>query len=392
MWEFICLFVKKNMTIRDYSSCNSCGKHYKIRFGLSDQFPQSASFFCNKCGEKLTYTFDKNRVVILENLTKIEEDEAAENINLHPELLMSDSARANPYHFATLDFMTKQRKTGDKDLIVMRRMQFSIITYNKKWDEDSKIFRFVKEKRFDLVDKKFGKKEFDIRKRVVKRVLENSKLFIEGPWKKYYDDALSELEKARRISGFDDLKTLLISNIEDYVERLFDIMADFAKVRTEMLITLITQKCEQPILGNSSTVDWEKLEKVYGDLYERYGDLVLILTGINNLNSRGAYDQFNTVGFTFQNYLDSDKANRCKNFETNPKLAFFSNFYEANIRNGTHHKNSKIDKEKQEIIFGVGKGGRTEKRMPFIEYIQYCNELYARSLIMLNLIFKVIYS
>jgi predicted RNA-binding Zn-ribbon protein involved in translation (DUF1610 family) len=379
------------MTIRDYCSCDSCGKHYIIRFGLSDQFPQKASFFCSKCGEKLIYRFDIKRNVILENLTKIDEDDTAENINLHPELLMNKAQQSDPYHFATLDFMTKQYKTGDEDFKVMRKMQLSMIAYNKGWDEISKNFRFLTERRFDLVDKKFGLKESDIRKKIVKRSLEISKTFLEGPWKMHYAEAVSELEKARHITAFSDLKTFLIRDIDNFVESLFEVMSDFAKVRSEMLITLVTQKCEHVVTGSSSTVEWDKIEKVYGDLYERYGHLVLILTGINNLNNRGAFDLFNTAGFTFQNYLDSDKANRCKNFENNPKFTIFSKFYEANIRNGTHHKNSKIDKEKQEIILGVGKGGKTEKRMSFVEYISYCNELYAKSLIMLNLIFKVIY-
>lgn len=359
---------------------------------MSDQFPQTASFFCAKCGEKLTYGFDNDRNVMLDNLTKITEDATAEIINLHPELLMEESARSDPYHFATLDFMTKQYKKGDEDFITMRKMQRSIIIYNNGWDEISKDFRFVKEKRFNLVNKKYGNKETDIRKKVIKKTLEFSKSFLEGPWKSHYNDAVSELENSLHVVGFNDFKIFLNNNIDNYVENLFDIMSDFAKIKTEMLTTLAAQKCEHSVSGSSSTVEWEKLEKVYGDLYERYGDLVLVLTGINNLNSRGAYDQFNTPGFTFQNYLDSDKANRCKNFESNAKLQIFNHFYEANIRNGTHHKNSKIDKEKQEIILGVGKGGKTEKRMSFVEYISYCNELHAKSLIMLNLIFKIVYS
>jgi hypothetical protein len=359
---------------------------------MSDQFPQMASFFCAKCGEKLTYGFDNDRNVMLDNLTIITEDATAKIINFHPELLMDESARSDPYHFAALDFMTKQYKKGDENFITMRKMQRSNIIYNNGWDEISKDFRFVKEKRFDLVDKKYGNKETDIRKKVIKKTLEFSKSFLEGPWKNHYNDAVSELENARHVFGFNDFKIFLSNNIDDYVENLFDIMSDFAKVKTEMLTTLTAQKCDHSVSGSSSTVEWEKLEKVYGDLYERYGDLLLVLTGVNNLNSRGAFDQFNTPGFTFQNYLDSDKANRCKNFESNAKLEIFNHFYEANIRNGTHHKNSKIDKENQEIILGVGKGGKTEKRMSFVEYISYCNELHAKSLIMLNLIFKIFYS
>ena len=48
-------------------------------------------------------------------------------------------------------------------------------------------------------------------------------------------------------------------------------------------------------------------------------------------------------------------------------------------------------REKQEIILGTGKGGKTEKKLNFSEYIEHCNELFARSYMMLNLAFKIIY-
>lgn len=380
------------MTSVDYCSCNVCDKRYKIRYGASDQFPQEASFFCNNCGEKLIYGFDKERKLKLVNISKTGEHELADNVNLHPELLIDEDSKADPYYFATLDFMGKQVRSGDKDFTILRKMQKSVVAYNSGWSIVSKNFRFVKEKRFQLIDKKFGIKETNITKKIVKKVLEISKNFLQGVWVQHYYDAVSELESSRHIPSFNDFKCFLVNNVDEYIDSLFNIMTDYEKVKIEMLTTLVTQKCGHPISGMSSTVDWEKLEKVYGDLYERYGDLVLVLTGINNLNSRGSYEHFNTQDFTFQKYLNSDKANRCKNFEINPKLQVFSNFYEANIRNGTHHKNSKIDKETQEIVLGVGKGGNTEKRMAVAEYIAYCNELHARSLIMLNLIFKVIYS
>lgn len=359
---------------------------------MGDQFPQKASFFCADCGEKLVFGINANRDYLMENITDAEEDDSSDVINLHPEILIAETDISDPFHFATLDFMRKQQISGDINFEQLRQAQNSIINYNGEWLKISQNLRLVKEKRFNLIDKKFGTNDDVIAKRVIKKALVISRSFLSGPWKDLYDKSISELNKAEKIDGFTDFKDYLTQNSDMYIELLYEIMADFDKVKTEMLTTLIPQKCGKTISGLSSTVDWDKLEKVYGDLYERYGDLVVVLTGVNNLITREKYDQFNTPGFTFQNYLISDKANRCKNFETNPKLYEFSKFFEASIRNGTHHKNSKIDKEKQEIILGIGKGGSSEKRLTFSEYISYCNELYARTLMMLNLIFKIIYS
>ena len=380
------------MTIRGYYQCTSCTKNYMVRYGMGDQFPQQVSFFCKDCGEKLVVGYDKKRNLILENLKIISEDNDAEIMTLHPELPIDSSSVSDPSYFATLEFMTKQQKKGDENYIQMRKSQLSVIAFSKGWDDIEKDLRFVKEKRFNLLEEKYGKNHDNIRKKIVKKALEVSRHFIYGGWNKIFDDAYSELEVSRHQTNFPDFKSYLQAHIEIYVDNLYNVMNEYSRVRTEMLITLNAQKCHHEIEGNSSTVEWEKIEMIYGNFYEIYGDLLSIITGINNLNSRGNYALFNTAGFSFQNYIDSDKAGRCNNFIQNPKLIDLSNFYDAGIRNGTHHKNSKIDKDNHEIILGIGKGGRIEKKMGFIEYISYCNELFGRILIMLNLAFKVVYS
>lgn len=380
------------MTIRGYYKCTSCPKKYMVRYGMGDQFPQKVSFFCKDCGEKLVVGYDKERKLILENLEAIPEDKDAETMTLHAELPVDSSSVSDPYYFATLEFMMKQQRKGDDNYEEMRNAQKSVIAFNEGWDNIEKDLRFVKEKRFALLEDKYGKNHDNIRKKVVKGTLLISRHFIVGGWDKIFNEAYSELEKSRHQANFPAFKSYIEGNIENYVDDLYNVMNEYSKVRTEMLITLNAQKCQHEIKGNSSTVDWEKIEMIYGNFYEIYGDLLAIITGVNNLNSRGSYDQFNTVGFSFQNYLDSDKAGRCNNFLTNIKLNDLSAFYDASIRNGTHHKNSKIDKDNHEIILGVGKGGRTERRMGFIEYIASCNELYGRILVLLNLAFKVIYS
>jgi len=379
------------MVIRKYCSCETCDKKYVIRYGVGDSYPQQASFFCKNCGEKLVFGIDKERKFFNENLKIIEENTDSEVINLHPEILISNEDSSDPYHFATLNFMREQQLRGDFSLEQLRQAQYSILAYNEEWLKISKDLRFVKEKRFNLVNGKYGKNDNVITKRVIKKALLISRIFLSGPWKNLYSKSILELEKAEKVNGFSEFKDYLESNVDKFIDSLYDVMSDFEKVKSEMLTTLIPQKCGKPISGLTSTVEWDKIEKVYGDLYERYGGLVVVLTGINNLITRGKYDEFSTSGFTFTNYLQSDKANRCKNFETNANLSDFNLFFDASIRNGTHHKNSKIDKEKQEIILGTGKGGKTEKKLNFSEYIEHCNELFARSYMMLNLAFKIIY-
>lgn len=377
------------MVTREYVACTTCDESYRARYGHGTQYPQKASFYCTKCGEKLTIGFDKNLSLIVENLKLIAEDLTLKTINLHPEVIIDPSKVSDPIFFSGLDFLMKEIKKGNVE--TFEDSQRNIIQYNDLWEKLQKDLRFLKEERYNLIDKKYGTTESVIKKRLCRQVSLVSHHFLSGLWKDIYNDALDELKRARSKPNFSIFKTYVIGEFGNIINSTYNIMIEYANSKDEMLTTLHSQKCGNTIQGISPTVNWEKIEMVYGNIYEKYADLLPIVAGINNLNLRGDYKVFSTTGFTFDKYLLTDKANRCDNFISNPKLQKLSEFYNSNIRNGTHHRNFTIDKEKQEIIFGVGKGGTRELRMSFVEYISYCNELYARLLILINLAFKVIF-
>lgn len=377
------------MFIRKFKACTSCDKGYFIRYGTSDQFPQKASFYCKNCGQKLSFGFDNNKKVIIENLKDIPEDESLEVIILHPELIIDPDRISDRYYFPTTEFIAKQAKKGN--LEELRNSQASIITYNTLWDKIEKDLRLLSEDRYSLIDKKYGNENSVIEKRISNQISFISQHFISGKWKKILDDAITQLKLAKSKPKFVEFKNYLKNEFKDHIHTVYYVMNEYSKLRTEMLITLHSQKCEVPIEGISSSVEWDKIEMLYGNFYEKYGKLVSIITGISNLIERGEFNKFGKSGFTFDKYLETDKSGRCNNFIHNPKLKGFEDFYESNIRNGTHHKNTKIDKEKQEIILGVGKGGGNERKMSFVKYISYCNEIYARMLITFILYNKIVF-
>lgn len=124
-------------------------------------------------------------------------------------------------------------------------------------------------------------------------------------------------------------------------------------------------------------------------MYEIIGDLFIIPTMVNNLKSGRGYDEFSSEGFNLRKYLEIDKANRGKNFEENENFKFLLQYYFAWLRNGTHHNNSTLDSENNEIELGTGKGGGTPKKVKLIEYVRYCNEIFTAGLIISLLIFKI---
>ena len=172
---------------------------------------------------------------------------------------------------------------------------------------------------------------------------------------------------------------------------LCDTLLEYFEAREELLITLLAQKCNKPTIGLSSNISWKKIEMIYGNFYEVYGNLLHIPTALNNLKERNDYKSFNSQGFTFSNYLTIDKAGKTANFLNNPNLKDLGDYYYPAYRNGTHHRSSKIDKDNQKIILITGKSSSTTTVVNFTEYIESCNEIYARILILLKLSMHIIY-
>ena len=138
-----------------------------------------------------------------------------------------------------------------------------------------------------------------------------------------------------------------------------------------------------------ANINWDDIQKVYGDLYEIIGDLYVIPTMMNNMSNGRNFNEFLNEGFTLDKYLKTDKANRSVNFQSNTNLLNLSKSYHSWLRNGTHHKNSYLDTETYEISLGTSKGGTIEKKISVIEYINNCNDLFGKGLILSSLILEM---
>lgn len=381
----------KNMVIGDYVKCSECNHQYRVRFNIGNSFPQKSTFKCKSCGSYLEYGYDKDQKKILLGLLATEESTVATVQSLHPELPIDPDREADPYYFPSIDYMMKNHGKNLNTLIEFKRGQVSMMRFKSLLDELALPLRYLKEKRFALLEKTYGKDQKKVEKNILKSAMELGRQFTEGKWQPLYRSALVEAEKAKRLPGFAQLKLYLNGRKEELlIEKLCDVLQAYLEAYHELLPTLLSQKFDIKTEGISSSANWKKIEMTYGGLYEVYGDLLVIPTAINNLLVRGSYELFqSSPSFTFNGYLDSDKAGRCVNFLGNPGLEALSHFYDAGIRNATYHKASRVDKEDQEITLKTGKGGKTERKITLLEYISHCNELFARCLILFNVLYKL---
>jgi len=306
-------------------------------------------------------------------------------VNLHPELTLDSSSKDDPMYFPSLQFMLKQHVNGREGIAIFRTAQQCCISYQKKWEEVEKYFRYLKEQRWQLLEDKYGTDKVSIKHKIFMEIFDAADDFLQGKWSIISDLALDVIGEAVRHSEYTKLRTYLLEFEEDFLmNKLYDVMKTYREVEEVLLPTLLYQKCGFEPEGISSTVNWEKIKMIYGDYFEIYGDLLIVPSLLNNLLLRNDMRKFNSANFNLDKYIDSDKSGRTENFKSNSKLIGLSEFYDSGIRNGTHHKASTFDKTTQLITFKTGKGGRGKKEMTLVEYVEYCNEIYARILSVLK--------
>jgi len=374
--------------------CLSCGEAYRLRYNIGNKYPQSSTFPCDKCGEDLTFGVDESeRGYIKENLEIIEADMKLKVVNLHPELTINPEQINDPLYFPSVLSLVKHNAEGQEGIFGFQSAQLSCIQYQQHWDEVQKDFRYLKEKRWSLLKAEFGTDHAKVELEIICRVIFTIDFFLVGSWKKHFAGIGKELRQTLGHPNFTAFKDFVTGWKDDiFFNKMFQVMTTYRKIESILLPTLLDQKCGITPSGISSKIDWEQIKHFYGQIYEIYGDMLAIPSAMNNLVTRGNFKTFSTAGFTIEKYLETDKAGRTSNFMQNKNFQFLGQYYVASIRNGTHHEASTFDKNDQIITLRTGKGGKTLKTIPLVEYIVHCNELYARLLIVFRMCSTLIYS
>ncbi|RZJ76747.1 MAG: hypothetical protein EOO45_01150 [Flavobacterium sp.] len=364
--------------------CNSCGDQYRLRYNLGNKYPQSATFHCQVCGEALTFGYGEEEQ-ILENMSIIPFSMNLKIVNLHPELTLEADATNDPLYFPSINFMVRQSEKGKDGMAMFQDAQQCCILYQQQWDEVQKEFRYLKEQRWQMLVPIHGKEKQQAEHKIIMKVFDAADYFLQGRWSVMADQVLDVIGTAFKHPGYKKLHDYLLGYKEDFLfNKLYAVMVKYREAEAALLPTLLHQKCGFQPEGFTSTVTWEKIEMIYGDFFEVYGDLLIIPTTLNNLLSRNDFEKFNSENFNLNKYLDADKSGKTENFKASANLCPLSEFYDSGIRNGTHHQASTFDKERQLISFKTGKGGRQIKTMTLVSYIEHCNEIYARILAVLK--------
>lgn len=370
------------MTLSFYIECDDCGKEYRIRYGLGNNYPQLATFQCHECVKQIEIGYKKYlEGATINGATQIrKENSRDENVtvqNLHPEIPTAHDNRNDPYHFSTMDMFNEVEKSNI-NFREFQSLQHDIVIFYDKWSDIEKKLRIVSHKGGTLLKQICGITfsefvgEFD-------KWAEN---FISGNLENDFDNFCYEYNSVDLI----DIKAYLKAD-NKALKQINELCCIYMKNAEQFQGTILNQKSNIEIKKEMTVnANWDKISSVYGDLYEIVGDLFVFPTMINNIKSGRNFDQFETPNFTLAKYLETDKASRTKNFHKNENLKFLSKPYHSWLRNGTHHKNSYLDTETFIINLGVGKGGTNSRTISLTEYIENCNNIFSSGLILARLI------
>ncbi|WP_299678193.1 hypothetical protein [uncultured Tenacibaculum sp.] len=369
------------MTISFIIECVDCSENYRIRYGMGNNFPQSASFQCTECSKKIKIGFkSKGEDRIIEGCRFIENggfEKDVKVVNLHPEIPTDKDRLNDPSLFQTMGLF-QQLNNSNADIFKFKELQYIWSQFYSEWIKIEPLLRIVAKKNKDEL-KRLKNIDFDVFSDEFHQWLG---IFIRG--KK--DNIFEKINTEFLSIDSSEIKNYL-NNEDKLIKQIYALCNVYMRHSENFQSTIFHQKYGWELTSDmTANVHWEDIESVYGDLYEIVGDLLTIPTMINNIKQGRDFDQFNTPGFTLDKFLKTDKAGRGTNFQSNPNLKQLTEFYFPWLRNGTHHKNSTFNSDTHEIILGVGKGGGTEKKINLIEYVRACNELFEVGIILSSLI------
>lgn len=374
------------MIVRKYVQCRDCNNIFKVRYSVGVNFPQTSTFECSVCNNPIVFGYNSRNDsdLILKGIELLDFDHYYEpvkdiqTINLVQDFLIGSEELKSDHLFGALDHILDSISNGKPE--VLSNELININSFINNWKsikvplrllclngkDEFKILTKTEYKDFCIIFLNWTSKYFS-------EFMENEYNGLINDVTKLNTESMNDLEKVIKEEG---LLKWIYTIINTYME-------EFSTFKT----VLINQKTKTPLDNKIITVDWTRIEKIYGDIYEVFGNALVIPTVINNIKEGRAYNEFKK--WNWSGYLDSDKSSRCNNFMENMNLNFLANSYENYLRNGTHHKASSYDSENHKIVLNTGKNGKTVKYLSIIDYIKNCNIIFGHYLMMSNIILMI---
>lgn len=349
------------------AKCEYCSQAYRIHFSLAGYFPQKASFICKKCGNDISVTLGKNGKFSVEGGTEISEDVNVIDVTISPDKPLdaysSELAPMQTVNLAAKIGLEKMMKFGDYEDDLQKA--------KNEWENAKLFFRILKMNGVTEAEQvsKTTKNEF------VKSLELISSSFLSGKWEIYFRP-FDDLYKKHLTSGnltalFQEIKADQV----DWFEKVFNASESYFCNENEFEKIAILQKCDVKMPDKKIQCHWNKIKKVYADIYEAIGCMFMLPSAVNNLECSRLWNEFKKM--KWEEYLEHDMNGRGNNFKDNPSIAPLLQGYDNRLRNAPSHGASRFDAINSIVHLNCGKNGKKMEQISLCEFIQKTNEIFA---------------
>lgn len=385
------------MVIREYASCDECGTTHTLRIGLGSQPKQSHVFACTECGMDMEVSFALGKGITLgENATQQPWTDNAPVVNLHGDFVFDQETISDPKAFASLQLgpqliaetMKARARAG-----IPEDYQGPILPpVTEEWDALRASWSLIRNGKEKLAQKRMEKFVSDVPYPEPPDTLQEwIFLFCGRLTQPFYDEKFEpifeELKTASEQDGFEDFLVYYDSKLSrEHGRRFFQIMRDYLGQFSEFsqVHPSVASGVEIGDDHAVSTVNFDKTQMIYGNIFEAFASNVETLAFLNNLLSGRKFDEFQTM--TAAKYATLDKASRFGPFQDTAAFSAICTEADNQLRNGTHHGGAEFDKKSRHIRYRAGKGGQgPEQQLGYAKYLAKCSRLFIQSMVLLKL-------
>ena len=118
----------------------------------------------------------------------------------------------------------------------------------------------------------------------------------------------------------------------------------------------------------ATSVQFDEVKSFYGDAYEVFAGSVDFLAMLNNVKLGRKFDAFETL--TLEKYLKLDNSSKFNPFATNSVFTVLCGEKDNQLRNASHHRSIRMDKDGRTLRYRAGKGGMgDEQELTYASYL-----------------------
>ncbi len=381
------------MIIRYLTKCSTCEALHTLRISVGHNTSQDHLFQCVKCGEDIQIRMEIDFENLSTEIKYIENCEISTEegviINLNPELPMPQGLQNQDHVFPWMHFVEDHfhlenkpatHKFGNKQAQDIHMALGGNFAINEAWLLLKKAWSLELNQKPDLAIKSLEKYkkitgyDQDLEFNQVLFHFSHS-LINPGKWP-LFENAAEKISTINTNNHEEFLKFKSFYKNElyhEHMEKYFEVFSHYFKYFSEYNQVLLYSKNNRPVdeSFHVSSRNFKNTKMFYGDAFEVLTSSFTVLACLSNIANGREYDKFETMNLS--KYITINKANRANPFKEIDCFHVFSDCIDSTIRNASHHKSMKINKNG--VVQYRSPGATNWKNMPYIKYLYMCNEI-----------------